>query len=106
MDGEIVAHSPLTNTPNFAELQQRFGRRPSPELLAQVPVHYLVFDLLELDGEPTTGLPYLRRRELLAGLELASPRLSVPPHQIGIDPHTLLDIAAQHDLEGCRRQAA
>jgi len=105
LDGEVIAYSPTTGAPDFAHLQRRFGTTPSPHLLAAVPVHYMAFDLLELDGHPTVELPYLERRQLLEELELTGPRLSVPPHQIGVDPAMLLDIADQHQLEGvvCKR---
>jgi len=33
-------------------------------------VAYAVFDVLALDGEPTTSLPYSERRELLESLEV------------------------------------
>jgi bifunctional non-homologous end joining protein LigD len=100
LDGEVVAHSPASGAPDFAQLQRRLGLTPSAELLAQVPVHYIVFDLLALDDAPTTALPYETRRRLLAELELAHPRLSVPAHQVDVDPAALFDIAAQHQLEG------
>jgi ATP-dependent DNA ligase len=34
LDGELVASSPTAGAPDFAQLQQRFGTRPSAELLA------------------------------------------------------------------------
>jgi ATP-dependent DNA ligase len=36
-----------------------------------VPVAFAVFDVLALDGEPTTNLPYSERRGLLESLKLA-----------------------------------
>lgn len=39
---------------------------------ASVPVALILFDVLELDGEPTLGLPYLERRELLESLTFGS----------------------------------
>jgi ATP-dependent DNA ligase len=36
---------------------------------ATVPISLVVVDVLELDGEPTMGLPYRRRRELLEELD-------------------------------------
>jgi bifunctional non-homologous end joining protein LigD len=45
--------------------------------------HYLLVDLLWLDGVTTTELPYARRRELLAELGIAGPRWQTPPHFTG-----------------------
>jgi bifunctional non-homologous end joining protein LigD len=100
LDGELIAANPTTGAPDFAQLQQRFGTRPSAELLAQVPVSYVVFDLLHLDGEPTVDLPYVERRRLLTEVGITHPRLLVPAHQVDVDPHTLLDVARAHDIEG------
>jgi bifunctional non-homologous end joining protein LigD len=100
LDGELVATSPVTGAPDFGQLQQRLGTRPPPELLARVPVSYVLFDVLHLDEQPTTALPYLERRRLLAELGIAHPRLLVPSHQVDVDPHTLLELARTHDIEG------
>jgi bifunctional non-homologous end joining protein LigD len=58
LDGELIAVDPATGVPDFGRLQHRFGTRPSAVLLAEVPVSYVVFDLLHLDADPTTRLPY------------------------------------------------
>jgi hypothetical protein len=44
-----------------------------------IPVAFAVFDVLVLDGEPTTNLPYARRRELLETLDLGGGFWFVPP---------------------------
>jgi hypothetical protein len=100
LDGELVATNPTTGAPDFAQLQQRLGTHPSAELLARVPVSYVVFDLLHLDNQPTTALPYTERRRLLAELGITHPRLLVPSHQVDVDPLTLLELARTHDIEG------
>jgi bifunctional non-homologous end joining protein LigD len=100
LDGEVVAVDPASGVPDFAQLQQRFGLHPSPALLARVPVSYIVFDLLHLDGQSTTELPYAQRRQMLAELGISHPRLLVPEHQVGVDPHTLLELARTHGIEG------
>jgi bifunctional non-homologous end joining protein LigD len=100
LDGEAVAPDPDTGAPDFARLQRRLGINPSAALLAEGPVTYLIFDLLELDGQPTVDLPYLERRRLLAELALTHPRLVVPPHHLDVPMTTLLRLAAEHQLEG------
>ncbi len=64
LDGEVVAYD--GGQTSFARLQQRLGvARPSARLMAEYPVVYCVFDLLELDGEDLTGRPWLERRSRL-----------------------------------------
>jgi DNA ligase D-like protein (predicted ligase) len=63
-DGEVVAYN--GGQTSFSRLQQRLGvARPSAQLMAEYPVVYCVFDLLELDGEDLTGRPWLERRTRL-----------------------------------------
>jgi bifunctional non-homologous end joining protein LigD len=79
VDGEIVAFD-QEGRPSFERMQDRFHR--SPEELARhqgrVPIQFLAFDLLWLDGEPLLGLPLAARRARLAEVlvERADVRLS------------------------------
>lgn len=85
LDGEIVAFDG-TGRPDFGELQQRMHVvSPSAvqSLLATVPVSFLAFDLLQLEGKSALKLPYEQRRELLERLELAGPRWATPPAFVG-----------------------
>jgi DNA ligase D-like protein (predicted ligase)/DNA ligase D-like protein (predicted polymerase)/DNA ligase D-like protein (predicted 3'-phosphoesterase) len=63
VDGEIVALD-RDGRPSFERMQDRFHR--TPEELARnkgrVPVQFLAFDLLWLDGEPLVDLPLRERR--------------------------------------------
>jgi bifunctional non-homologous end joining protein LigD len=73
VDGEIVAFDP-DGRPSFQRMQDRFHR--TPEELARhrgrVPVQFLAFDLLWLDGESLLELPLADRRARLA--EVLVPR--------------------------------
>jgi len=100
VDGEVVALDPATGAPDFGRLQHRLGTTATPALRAETPVSYILFDLTHLDDQPTTELPYTTRRALLTELGIVHPLLSVPPHQVGVDPHTLLELAKTHHLEG------
>jgi bifunctional non-homologous end joining protein LigD len=53
-----------------------------------------------VSGRATVDLPYVERRRLLAGLRITHRRLLVPDHQVDVDPHTLLELARTHDIEG------
>ncbi|MFD1149431.1 non-homologous end-joining DNA ligase [Saccharothrix hoggarensis] len=70
LDGEIVALE--GGRPSFGALQQRMhaSAAQARRLAGRVPVTFLVFDVLHLDGASTVDLPYSRRRELLEGLGL------------------------------------
>jgi DNA ligase-1 len=80
LDGEIVAYSQSEGRClPFAALQKRQGRKTvSPELMAEIPVACMAFDLLYLDGEVLLEQPLYRRKELLAGLHLPAPLVHAP----------------------------
>jgi bifunctional non-homologous end joining protein LigD len=100
LDGEVVALDDA-GRPDFGTLQHRMHvRTPDPDLVARIPVSYVVFDLLHLDGVALLREPYDRRRELLEGLGLAGPRVRVPPAAPGVSGAQLLDVARAHGLEG------
>jgi bifunctional non-homologous end joining protein LigD len=87
LDGEIVALDD-EGRPCFRRLQRRWpqSRRPSPQLLREVPVRFYVFDILELDGKNVRGLPYQQRRALLdaAGLAGKTTAIQAPPFWVGV----------------------
>lgn len=73
LDGEIVALGP-DGRPSFGLLQRRMGLSAPADVARtalDVPVGYLVFDVLLLDGRPTTGLSWQDRRDALEQLDLA-----------------------------------
>ncbi len=81
LDGEIVAWSDLSTDSSergralpFSSLQQRLGRKKvSEELMRQVPVAYLVFDVTYCGGELLLDRPLRERGKILDDL-LAVPR--------------------------------
>lgn len=102
LDGEVVALDE-TGRARFDLLQLRMHvQRPQQTLLTQVPVLYVVFDVLHLDGESLMEEPYANRRELLARLDLdnRSGRVRVPAHQTTVDGQRMLEVARTHHLEG------
>ena len=65
LDGEVVAYD--GDQTSFTRLQQRLGAaRPTAEQVAQYPVVYCVFDLLEVNGEVLGARPFAERRARLA----------------------------------------
>jgi DNA ligase-1 len=70
IDGELVPYR-AGSVMDFASLQTRLGRvNPGPELLEQVPVVLVAFDLLHLDGNDLLETPLRQRRAALEGLDL------------------------------------
>jgi bifunctional non-homologous end joining protein LigD len=73
---------------------------PAAELIERVPVQYVVFDLLHLGDRSLLELPYGRRRELLARLDIDRPGLRVPANFTDVAGHVVLAGIAQQGLEG------
>jgi DNA ligase-1 len=66
IDGEILAWKDARVMP-FAALQKRLGRKnPGPKVMADSPVIFLAFDLLEYEGEDWRPRPLAERRAKLA----------------------------------------
>lgn len=101
LDGEIVAFDPRGQI-SFGTLQRRMHvTKPTAvrQLMTSIPVIYLIFDILHLDGESTVDLTYDDRRELLESLELSGPRWQVPPRFVGHGAEAL-QTASDRNLEG------
>ena len=83
LDGEIVALN-KSGRPDFGLLQNRFNLTKSSEIDAarrKAPVHFMIFDLLYLDGNSLLQLQYAQRREILeqAVDSPADGHIQVPP---------------------------
>jgi bifunctional non-homologous end joining protein LigD len=81
LDGEIVAVDDEGRA-SFQRLQARMHLRDPAairEIAAQVPVAYVLFDVLWLDGHLVTEVSYADRRRLLEGLELRGATWQTPP---------------------------
>lgn len=85
LDGEVVALDEL-GRPSFERLQGRMhlgSERLVRRRMTDVPVTYVAFDVLHLDGRPTMGLAYERRRALLDELALEGPAWRTPAAHLG-----------------------
>lgn len=101
LDGEVVAFGEH-GRPDFGQLQHRMHlTRPAEiaRVAARIPARYVIFDLLWLDDRDVTGLPYLKRRELLADVVVPGHGWLVPAHHVG-GAADLLDAAKAQQLEG------
>jgi bifunctional non-homologous end joining protein LigD len=101
LDGELVAFDE-EGRPSFERLQQRIHQTSASVVRRRMeshPVVYVIFDLLYLDGRSLFGEPYLRRRELLEGLELKGEGWQTPGYARG-HARDLLAASAEQGLEG------
>ncbi|MDP3209857.1 MAG: ATP-dependent DNA ligase [Rhodoglobus sp.] len=81
LDGEIVALN-RAGRPDFGLLQKRMNLVKPAEVeraAAATPVQFMVFDLLEQDGESLAALPYETRRDRLESALTTSGAIQVPP---------------------------
>jgi bifunctional non-homologous end joining protein LigD len=101
LDGEIVAFDERGRT-SFGRLQERMHVRDAVavrRLVARVPVMYLVFDVLALDGRSLLDVPYDDRRALLDRLALAGPSWQAPPALRGAG-RDVLAASREQGMEG------
>ncbi len=101
LDGEIVAFS--EGRPDFEALQSRMhvsSPAQAARLAQTVPVTYLAFDIIQLDGRPLAALPYAERRDILAPIIPNGSAWLSPPSFSGQDLDAVLAASAANGLEG------
>ena len=101
LDGEIVALDDK-GRPSFEEIQQRMGLTSESEIrrkMKEVPVTYMVFDVMWKDGHSLLKEPYATRRKTLEGLKLKGASWQTPPHEKGGGP-AMLEASRKAGLEG------
>jgi bifunctional non-homologous end joining protein LigD len=101
LDGEIVALDE-GGRPSFEEIQQRMGLTSESEVrrkMKEVPVTYMIFDVLWQEGHSLFATPYSERRRRLAQLKLGGPSWQTPPSEKG-GGLAMLDASAKAGLEG------
>jgi bifunctional non-homologous end joining protein LigD len=91
LDGEIVVVNDQ-GQPDFERLQN-YGKSGSGHLI------YYVFDLLYFQGHDLTGLPLLRRKELLKNILPSLPKIRFSEH-VAQEGVLFFQAAAQKGLEG------
>ena len=109
LDGEVVAFDP-EGRPSFSLLQTRMhltGERNVAARVGTVPLAYLIFDILHLDGRSTRDLPWTERRQVLEDLELTGPGWQTPKAHVGagVGP-AVLEASKAGGLEGVMAKRA
>jgi bifunctional non-homologous end joining protein LigD len=117
LDGEIVALATVPGAaagaagrPSFEALQQRMNLSAADDvrlLASRVPVTYLAFDLLSLNGHALLDLPWNQRRGLLEELRLDGGHWLTPPAFTTETAQEVQAASVQQGLEGvvAKRQA-
>lgn len=101
LDGEILALDD-TGRPSFARLQKRMHVNDPgavARLTREVPIWYVLFDLLYINGRSVMHLPYTRRRRLLEGLTLEGPSWQITPSNVGAG-EAMLKAVRENGMEG------
>jgi len=113
VDGEVVAFD-AEGRPDFSMLQDRTGLRgleqatgrrspDGPRLTADerkaIPLAYMVFDLLHLDGSSLLDVPLEERKRLLRRVIRPHPMVRYAAHVVG-DGEAFMRAAADRGLEG------
>lgn len=99
LDGEIIALS--QGVPSFHEVMRRDGSRKVENIKRvqqEVPITYMLFDVLYYNGNWVTGLPLHQRQEILRTAVIPTDRV-----QITADfpsPEVLYEVMNQHGMEG------
>ena len=76
LDGEVVAfHQGRVSFPSVLRRDQASRAEHIALLTKQIPVTYIIFDLLYLDGKDLTDQPLLERQSLLAGILSPHPQI-------------------------------
>ncbi len=91
LDGEIVVLNEQGN-PDFHKLQE-YG------LNKGFPLHYYVFDLLELDGKKLYSTPLIERKKLLSEIIKKNPVIKYSDH-VEESGEDFFDIIKEKNLEG------
>lgn len=101
LDGEVVALN-RAGQPDFGVLQKRMKLTKKADvdrMRASVPVHFMVFDALELDGDSLLKEGYDERRRRLEAAVRSKGSIQVPPAFDG-DIDAAMAMSRQLRLEG------
>jgi len=100
VDGEIVAMD--KGRPSFERLQSRINLQNPHDVaraVKEIPVTFIAYDILYMDGRSLLKVPLEERKELLEAAIVPADWLQVSPHVEG-EGTTLFEAAKAQQLEG------
>ncbi|HEV8051422.1 MAG TPA: ATP-dependent DNA ligase [Parachlamydiaceae bacterium] len=100
LDGEVLAYAENRPLP-FAELQKRLGRKTvSKAMIEKVPIVFVVYDILEYQGNDLRNKPMHERRSILESITFTSPRIIYSELIDGSEWQHILDLRLQSRERG------
>ena len=108
LDGEVIALDEK-GKPSFHEVMQRDGLRKMERVKLvkeEVPIYYMIFDILYYNGEWLHDQPLSERLEILKRCVVPTPQIQLVPSES--DGNTLWTVVESHGLEGivCKNLAS
>ncbi len=100
IDGEVVAFH--RGRPSFEKLQSRINLQNQAQVaqaMKSIPVSFIVFDVLYMDGRRLVDEPVERRRELLEEIVVPNGRIQISQAVVG-EGTALSEAAKAQNLEG------
>lgn len=101
LDGEVISLDPENGTPSFYHVLRR-DRMSKPDVISQMvhqlPIAYMVFDILYCNGRWVTDQPLADRQRLLHEVLIPSPHVQEVANTD--NPDTLLAVMRKHRMEG------
>jgi DNA ligase-1 len=102
LEGEVVAFDPASGELRpFHEVMYRRRKYGITEAIGEVPVSMFCFDLLYVDGQDLTHLPYRQRRDRLAAAITPAPTLHLATAEEVADEVALEAMFEQAVADGC-----
>lgn len=98
LDGELVAVDDA-GRPDFPRVCEAVLHRHRA-----IPLTFVVFDVLSVEGSNVMAKPYSERRLILEQMQLGGSRWQTP--EALDDGAALWQAVCEHELEGCRREAS
>ncbi len=100
LDGEVIALD-KEGKPSFHEVMRRDGIRRVErvnDVRKEVPIYYMIFDVVFYNGEWVNDQPLRERLNLLSQIINPNDLMQLVPSQT--DGQNLFEVVRQHDLEG------
>lgn len=100
LDGEVIALDEKGN-PSFHEVMRRDGLRNMDRVMLvkdEVPIYYMIFDILFYNGEWLHNKPLSERIKLLQKCIIPTPHIQLVPSES--NGNTLWSVVKNHGLEG------